>query len=210
MDPTNDPWTVAKQAGNERAMIYLIKQGHPINGRRGDYFPPLIDAASLGMRRLTRLLLDRHADPNITDPSGRTALHWTAILDYADLCAMLIRAGADVAASDGGAASIHYAANNSTGALKALLETGADLDLRDQQGMSALHWAAQADQPINVAALLVAGANPKALTAVGQTPLDMAQGQAKTVLAHYMAEVERQTLEEATSQVEVGRKVARL
>ncbi len=205
-----DHWTVAKQAGNERAMIHLIKQGHPINGRRGDYFPPLIDAASLDMRRLTRLLLDRHADPNITDPSGRTALHWTAILDYADLCAMLIRAGADVAASDGGSAPIHYAANNSPGALKTLLDAGVDLNLREANGLTALHKAAQGNWAANVAALLVAGADPHARDHRGQTPLDVAQGQAKTVLAQFLAEVERQALEVATGQVEVWRKMARL
>ena len=59
----------------------------------------------------------------------------------------------------------------------ACLDTGVDLDARDDSGRMPLHRAiAQTDDPSVVGALLGAGANPKALDGTGHTPLHFVTG----------------------------------
>jgi ankyrin repeat protein len=55
-----------------------------------------------------------------------------------------------------------------------LLGAGAQIDARDPQGFSALHWAARAGRPISVAALLQARASVDMLDHRGRTPLMLA------------------------------------
>jgi ankyrin repeat protein len=53
----------------------------------------------------------------------------------------------------------------------ALARPGVDVNAASADGMTALHWAAQADDVPTVKALLAAGANPNATTALGIPPL---------------------------------------
>lgn len=211
MSTQPDAWTRAMQACDEDTLIALVEQGHPVNGRLGDLHPPLVTAASLDLRCLARVLLDRHADPNGTDTSGRTPLHWTAILDKPVMARLLIAHGADPNANfaNGEEAPLHYAAQNSLKVLRVLLKAGADVHALVNSG-SALHWAARANKPACVMALLVAGACTGVLTADCQTPLDVAQGQAKTVLAEFIAERQRRALEARTAQAQGKSRVGRL
>lgn len=214
MNTSTDAWTLAMQACDEAALIALVEQGHPVNGRRDDMHPPLVMAASLDLRCLARLLLDRHADPNATDSSGGTPLHWAALLDKPLMARLLIARGADVNARQpggiaGGETPLHFAAQNSLKVLRVLLKAGADVHALVNSG-SALHWAARANKPACVTALLVAGARTWVLTADCQTPLDVAQGQAKAVLAEFIAERERRALEAKTAKARGKSRVGRL
>jgi hypothetical protein len=55
-----------------------------------------------------------------------------------------------------------------------LLTAGAEVEARDPQGFTALHWAAHAGRPMCVAALIEAGANVDVLDHRGRTPLMLA------------------------------------
>jgi ankyrin repeat protein len=55
--------------------------------------------------------------------------------------------------------------------VQALLQDGADIHERDNDGMTALHWAVVAHHPEAVKALLAAGADVNAVDHFGYTPL---------------------------------------
>ena len=59
--------------------------------------------------------------------------------------------------------------------VRSLLHEGADVNAAQGDGMTALHWAARNDDAIMLAMLIYAGANPGAVTRIGDyTPLHMA------------------------------------
>ena len=60
-------------------------------------------------------------------------------------------------------------------AVRALLKDGADVNAAQGDGMTALHWAAEAGDMELVGMLLYAGANPQGVTRLGgYTPLHLA------------------------------------
>src|SRR5262245_59502874 len=60
-------------------------------------------------------------------------------------------------------------------AVRTLLQKGADVNAARGDGMTALHWAAQLGDAGMTDMLLLAGANPKAVTRIGSyTPLHIA------------------------------------
>ena len=62
--------------------------------------PPLVAAARRGDHSAVRMLLRQKADPNAAQTDGTTALHWAVQADDVDLVAMLVKAGANVQATN--------------------------------------------------------------------------------------------------------------
>src|SRR4029077_17454903 len=58
----------------------------------------LIDAVKDGNREAVRSLLKRHADVNVREEDGTTALHWAVRANDADTVTRLIRGGANTRA----------------------------------------------------------------------------------------------------------------
>jgi ankyrin repeat protein len=75
-----------------------------------------------------------------------------------------------------GSQAIHLAAMNpDTGALRALIEAGANVNARDAEGATPLHMAAYASRATHVQILLEAGADPLAVTDNGRDATAMAR-----------------------------------
>ena len=118
---------------------------------------------------------------------GDTALHLAAAGLRYDAARALLAAGAPVnAVNRRGATSLHYACDPrplsptwDPGAQRRIIEllvsAGATADQPDRGGVTPLHRAVRARSPAAVAALLSAGADPRAATSkAGSTPLHLA------------------------------------
>ena len=139
----------------------LLERGVDINARRYGYDDVLQATVRTGHAHIVRLLLDRGADVNRrTIIGGYTALHEAAAKGHVDLVKLLLEGGADVnALDDDGNAPLHLAASTSVAldrrnlqrdpkpgspaeyldVARLLLNGGADVDARNNDGKSALH-----------------------------------------------------------------------
>lgn len=117
---------------------------------------------------------------NITVP----ALHWAAITgDVAEIRRLLGQSDQSENILEekeslwGGETALHWAAyggsERAAGAIQVLLEAGANIAARDDDGETAVREALRPDDPSYLAltALLVSGANPEALSHSGETAL---------------------------------------
>jgi ankyrin repeat protein len=118
---------------------------------------------------------------------GDTPLHLAAAALRYDAARALLAAGAPAnAVNRRGAAALHYACDprplssrwdpdTQRRFIELLVSAGATVDLPDRGGVTPLHRAVRARSPAAVAALLSAGADPRAATRkAGSTPLHLA------------------------------------
>ena len=115
------------------------------NAWSGDGFTPLHFAAFFGQDSVARILLEHHADPTA---ASRNAMKVTPLHSAA--------------------------AGRHTAIVAALLNAGAPVNAKQQQGWTALHAAAQNGDQVMVDLLLKYGANPKARNDDGFTPEQLA------------------------------------
>jgi len=132
--------------GSSQSVKLLLEHGAEARPGAGVVFDasPLILAAMAGDRDNLAQLLAKGADPN----------------RRMDLIGMFPTSPLFVAATFPDPAI-----------LQALLQGGADIRERDQDGMTALHWAVVAHHPDLVKTLLAAGADVNAVDRFGYTPL---------------------------------------
>lgn len=94
-------------------------------------------------------------------------------------CRIVFGEDVDVKDGEGGTRAFHFASMfGSTGAVRALLIAGADVDCRGgrHNGVTPLHGAATLGRDAALLTLLTRGANPKATTERGSTALHLALG----------------------------------
>jgi truncated hemoglobin YjbI len=120
----------------------------------------LQEAAAAGNRPMTEFLLTMGADPNARDNSGHTPLYSAGnqctVAAGGDVVRALVRAGANVNASDGvkRCTPLHMAARRGNVEIaKAVLDCGANIEARDKSGDTPLRRAMNCRKP-GVAALL--------------------------------------------------------
>jgi ankyrin repeat protein len=132
----------------------------------------LMYAAALGSLESMRLLLDAGADANAANDFAATALMWCA--GDAAKVRLLLSNGAKVdARSKLGRTPLLIAAayDGATEAARLLIEKGADVNARDEGGMSVLEQAASSNHIELVRLLLSKGANVNTADGGGVTPL---------------------------------------
>jgi ankyrin repeat protein len=97
-----------------------------------------------GDENKVRALLQRGANPKLTDADGDTALHLAAQSRTAvNLVRLLLNSGADPNAKNnlGGTPLMWAAVYGNDDAARLLLEKGADAAIKDNQGVTASQWA---------------------------------------------------------------------
>jgi ankyrin repeat protein len=184
---------VAAHRGWTRAAKALIDKGADLNARTTRSIPsalwwesnlipagqtPLLLALRSGYVNVAQLLIDQGADINIADQAGGTALSCTLQIVYRSLTGMDsgIHLSYEGRSFPGAALSVPLQKACRELAEK-LVSRGADVNLRDTEGRTPLHYAAQAGDE-NVGELLIDhGAEVDAMDASGATPLhDAARG----------------------------------
>jgi len=123
--------------------------------------------------------LSQGADPNQKDAGGLTALILSTRAGAVPAVETLLRHGADPnlrGGVNGWTPLIHAIHKNQSGAAKALLDSGAQLDGCGRSGETALMMAAGYGYTPLVELLLERGANPRAATPDGYNVLAAAMG----------------------------------
>jgi ankyrin repeat protein len=132
------------------------------------------DAVKKADKAAIRAMVQKHADVNVPEPDGSTALHWAAYTNDFEIADLLIRAGANAKATNRyGVTPLFLASSNGNAAIiEALLKAGADPNLASAEGETPLMLAARAGIAPAVSALITHGANVNATEKwKGQTAL---------------------------------------
>jgi ankyrin repeat protein len=182
----------AIQADTEMLRI-LLDAGAEVDERNSDGQTPLMVVARSSNVEAAQLLIDRGADVNAVEQwKGQTALMWAAAQRQPEMTALLIANGADpnvrsnlnnherhITAEPrylwrppGGLTPLIYAARQGcVGCARALVEGGADIDMADPEGATALLTASMNFNFDTAAYLIEAGANVNKWDWRGRNPL---------------------------------------
>ncbi len=141
-------WLTNGQEGQVATL--LLASGAAINGSEGRE-APLIGSASLGVERVSRVLVEAGAGLEATSIFGARALHWAAWIGTSSTVALLVAHGAEieVRCSEFGASPLFWAVQgygprgprekrDQVGAARILMEAGAKVETTNNRGVSAL------------------------------------------------------------------------
>ena len=159
----------------------LIENGADINKGRNDNQTPLMVAAENGHVSVATFLIEHGADVDLQDNDGKTALHhaFHGSDVSCEILSCLIGIGADVNArtNNTGTPLMIAAEKGHINAVTSLVECGANVDLQDKDGQTALHHAMQSPQASIcevLSCLIKNGADVNAHTFHIETPLMLA------------------------------------
>jgi uncharacterized protein len=188
------PLSLAAENGNAAMVELLLKAGADPKANLPGGQTLLMTAARTGNAAIVRTLLDRGADPNaIESTNGETALMWAASEDHPEAAKALIARGANLNARSkaleyktdrfglegvltilprGYWTPLMFAAREgSVGASRALAEAGADLNLTDPDGATALVLAIINGHYDTAAVLVEKGADSNIADSTGMAAL---------------------------------------
>ena len=148
-----------------------------------------------------RLLENELVDVNTTDSNHLTALHYAAMHARPNLITLLIRHGADVDAYDtkGGFTPIHWAVINSRPGMSEeervdeclveLVKGGCNVNSKDFNQATPLHFAARTDNKAVVDSLMKLGADPNETDILGRTCASVAKSSETKILIIKLADL---------------------
>lgn len=144
--------------------MQLINQGLDVNTADQQGRTALYHAALAGQLKLVDTLLKKGSDASLTDNAGNTLLHAVAATEQIEVMQHLLKSGQYTryinALNKLGSGPIHSAASARQGAqVASLIKAGADKDMKDGNGNTALILAVMAQDEETVAVLLAAKAS---------------------------------------------------
>jgi len=155
----------AAKNGRLRAVEYFLNNGADVNYRRNnDEDPVLLTASGNGHIEVVKLLLSREADVNGVDDHGKSSLIAASISGHAPVVELLLKNGADINHFEGH----HWHRNpllcacyyNKLDVVSILIEKGADLNVKNEDGKSPLGIAITHHNYNLIALLLENGIDP--------------------------------------------------
>ena len=170
-----------------KTVTRLLELGVDVNLANTKSMTPLIAAAYNGNSRILDALLVAGADPGARDDSGKGALVYAVGRGYAGIAQRLLDSeNIDINARYGNElTALMWAAGHANDvptpdgvqSVVQLLEQGADIDLQDNRGRTALHIAAERGHAAIVELLLDAGADNGQRDTEGLLPVDLASSE---------------------------------
>jgi hypothetical protein len=141
----NNELSAAASRGDVTALRGLLDEGAEVEAGDNAGWTSIIHAARGGHNEVVQLLLQHGANPNVVENGNQnmTPLHWAATSNNIDGVRMLLENGADVNRSTtNGYTALMLAANNASPQLvQLLLNYKPNLDLRNDEGQTALAFA---------------------------------------------------------------------
>jgi uncharacterized protein len=138
---------------------------------------PALAARQNDAEAVREMVASGASNPDQTDETSRTALHYAALNGNLEILAILIKAGAKLNIADPfGNTPLHLAADrNQTEAAELLLAAGADVDPQNRDGMTPLIIAASHGNTKLVLDLLAKGASTTITDYTGRNALSWAE-----------------------------------
>ena len=136
----------AERKALETRVELLLEHDTDLNIQTNDGFTALIKASQIGYTKFVRLLLDAGAEVNIQNNEGKTALIWASQKGYIDIIRLLLEVDANPNIIDyAGNTALIEASQMQSGRrdnrhieiIRLLLDAGADLYIRNNEGMIA-------------------------------------------------------------------------
>ena len=177
------PLFLAAAYGHIDILRYLVENGADINACSDDHCTPLMIAIKMGHIDVATYLVEHGAKVDLKDDRGCTALHHAMYYyhhDRLEVCSCLIERGADVngcynnKSPQNGRTPLMIASRyGQLDAMTFLIKQGANVNLQDKEGETALHYAVDgSDVSCEVLSCLIEnGANFDAFSNSGCTPL---------------------------------------
>ena len=170
----------------------LVRFGADLNSRNRQQFSPLIAAAVYNEQNVFRLLLEKGADPNLTDKQGMDALmHGMSRGFSPDLVKQIIDRGCRLdRTSRNHQTALHMAIMyRNPDVAKLLIQEGADVNQAGQHGWTALCYAVANGEEGLVDLLLERGADPNVVTPDQNNLLLIATQSGKPAMVKRMLEI---------------------
>jgi ankyrin repeat protein len=166
---------ICARYGSLEALKLLQKHGATIKSKNSEALAAAVDSGSYDM---AKHLLENGMDVNahfVYSDGSESDTPWMAASrgGYLDIIKLLLEHGADI--NDRGTAMITCYSNGSGRITKYLIDRGADVNLQQADGDTALHVAALNHRTENAKLLLAAGADPSLKNDEGMTALDVAK-----------------------------------
>lgn len=141
--PNGSAFSLALKNDHEGLSLFLLSAGADWNlGFRDGDESALMVAAEGAMNKLLKALIVRDADMNYINEQGESAVSRAALGGHLTTLKILIEAGASVTASPHGRSILmHSVEDNNMLISQMLIDAGADVNFRDEEGDSALRIA---------------------------------------------------------------------
>ncbi|XP_041933228.1 histone-lysine N-methyltransferase EHMT2 isoform X1 [Alosa sapidissima] len=167
----------AAQRGFLEVCYLLVEAGAKVDAQDKTLRTPLLEAIANSHMDVVRYLIQSGACVYHAEEDGSTGLHHAAKLGHLDIVTLLLGTGqVDVNAQDsGGWTPIIWAAEHRhLDVIRALLDRGADVMLKDKEMNVCLHWASFAGSAEIAERILNAGCPLSSVNMHGDTPLHIA------------------------------------
>ena len=132
--------------GHTEVVRLLLEKTNDPNLKRKDGRTPLHSAASNGHKATCQAIIDKVTDVDPKDEGGRTPLYFACLFQHVEIALILIERSNDPNPKESrGNTLLHRAVRNmgNFAICKAIVDKIDNVDLKDINGTTPLHWAAQ-------------------------------------------------------------------